>query len=269
MVAVREHLFRSTWYLPAAPEAVWDALADPAGWSSWWPGLESRTVRAGDGDGVGTRSHAVFPSPLGYRLNLGLEVLAARAPHAVEMRAVGDLVGTARSTLEPDGARGSVLRIDWQVRISSAALVRLDSVRLGSPRRATPSSCARESAACAAASRAAWGSDQLDGSRTAAIASSSRSCCGIAPSWRHPLLDGDVQARERGADDGAHPVGRAGASRDGVSGSRSATIGARRSAQRACFSACPARSASCANSVPSSSSRRWGEPSISSSTSKA
>lgn len=127
-MAAREHRFRSTWSLPATPEAVWDVLADPAGWSSWWPGLESRTVSVGAGDGVGTRSHAVFPSPLGYRLNLGLEVLAARAPRAVEMRAVGDLVGTARSTLEPEGARGTVLRIDWHVRLTSAALTRMDRV---------------------------------------------------------------------------------------------------------------------------------------------
>ncbi|TGO06042.1 SRPBCC family protein [Serinibacter arcticus] len=127
-MAAREHRFRSTWHLPAAPEAVWGVLADPTGWSSWWPGLRSETVHVGDPDGVGTRSHAVFPSPLGYRLNLGLEVLSARAPHAVVLRAVGDLAGTARSTLEPDGARGTVLRIDWHVRLTSAALTRMDRI---------------------------------------------------------------------------------------------------------------------------------------------
>lgn len=47
---------------------------------------------------------------------------------SAKIRIVGDLTAAARSTLEPEGARGTVLRIDWHVRLTSAALTRMDRV---------------------------------------------------------------------------------------------------------------------------------------------
>lgn len=106
------------------PDRAWEVLALASRWEEWWPGLTSTVIAPGDADGVGTRGHLVFTAPLRYRLRLDLEVVAARPPHHVRMRSVGDLVGAAVADLLPV-AGGTRVVIDWRVRLTRGELVAL------------------------------------------------------------------------------------------------------------------------------------------------
>ena len=118
------HRFTSAWDLPVEPETAWEVLALASRWEEWWPGLTSTVIAPGDADGVGTRGHLIFTAPLGYRLRIGLEVVAATAPHHVRMRSVGDLAGGAVADLTPTPG-GTRVSIDWRVRLTRPELVAL------------------------------------------------------------------------------------------------------------------------------------------------
>jgi uncharacterized protein YndB with AHSA1/START domain len=139
-------------YMPVAPEAVWDALADPAGYGYWVAG--SREIRDADPDwpAPATRfHHTVGTGPL--RVSDHTESLAARAPELLQMRAKGRPLGTATVTLElrrrgdgttvrmtenPDGALG-LLRLNPLFHLLTKArnaesLMRLEELALRNAR---------------------------------------------------------------------------------------------------------------------------------------
>lgn len=120
-MAVREQAYEfvSRWEIPAPRETCWDQLSDPGTWSTWWPHLTSSVVRRGDADGVGTRGALTYRSPLGYRLRIGIEVVATIPPRDVTFAVVGDLRGRARAELEEivrDGAAWTRVTTYWPVR---------------------------------------------------------------------------------------------------------------------------------------------------------
>jgi uncharacterized protein YndB with AHSA1/START domain len=93
-------------FMPVAPDAVWDALADPAGYSYWVVG--SKAVRDADPGfpAPGTKfHHTIGVGPLTVRDHT--EVLEAERPRLLRLRAKGRPVGTATVTLrmtpEADG----------------------------------------------------------------------------------------------------------------------------------------------------------------------
>ncbi|ACQ79972.1 conserved hypothetical protein [Beutenbergia cavernae DSM 12333] len=119
MITRRAYALTSRWCVPAPRAACWSQLADPGSWPEWWPHLRSRVLRDGDEAGVGTRGVLVYRSPLGYRLRIGLEVLAADPPERVEFAVVGDLTGRATAQLdevERDGAAWTSITTRWPVR---------------------------------------------------------------------------------------------------------------------------------------------------------
>jgi len=91
--------------MPVAPEAVWEALADPGGYGYWVVG--SKVIRDADPGWplAGTRfHHTVGVGPL--KLEDHTESLEARPPWLLRMRAKARPLGTARVTLElrPEGS---------------------------------------------------------------------------------------------------------------------------------------------------------------------
>ena len=92
--------------MPVAPEAVWEALADPSGYAYWVVG--SKAVRdVGPGfPAPGTKFHqTIGVGPL--TLNDHTEVVEAERPSLLRLRAKGRPVGIAtvilRMTPEADG----------------------------------------------------------------------------------------------------------------------------------------------------------------------
>jgi uncharacterized protein YndB with AHSA1/START domain len=85
--------------IPAAPEAVWEVLADPASYGHWVVG--SKHIRDADAGfpAPGTKfHHAVGVGPLTVRDHT--EILEADSPRLLRMRAKARPVGTATVTLE-------------------------------------------------------------------------------------------------------------------------------------------------------------------------
>ena len=86
-------------FMLAAPEAVWDALADPGGYGYWVVG--SKTIRGADPGwpAAGTRfHHKIGVGPLTIADHT--ESLEARPPELLRLRAKGRPLGTAAVTLE-------------------------------------------------------------------------------------------------------------------------------------------------------------------------
>jgi uncharacterized protein YndB with AHSA1/START domain len=97
--------------MPVAPEAVWAALADPAGYGHWVVG--SKRIRDADAGwpAPGTRfHHVVGVGPLELRDHT--ESLAAEAPRLLRMRAHARPLGAAivELRLEPRGT-GTLVRM--------------------------------------------------------------------------------------------------------------------------------------------------------------
>ena len=97
-------------FMPVAPEAVWDALADPGGYGYWVVG--SKLIRDVDDDwpAVGSRfHHKVGFGPL--TIDDHSEIVEAHRPRLWRMRVKGRPAGTAMVTLEmkPRPADGGTL----------------------------------------------------------------------------------------------------------------------------------------------------------------
>jgi uncharacterized protein YndB with AHSA1/START domain len=99
----------------AAPDPVWDALADPTAWPAWWRQLRRVAVLApGRPDGVGRRYRLDFRTALPYTLGFASETTRISPPTAWEARITGDLAGAGRYELiSVDG--GSRVRHIWIV----------------------------------------------------------------------------------------------------------------------------------------------------------
>jgi uncharacterized protein YndB with AHSA1/START domain len=101
----------NTRFMPVPPEAVWDALADPRGYSDWVVG--SKHVRDADPGwpAIGSKfHHTVGLGPLA--IDDHTESVEADPPRRLKLRAKARPFGTASVTLEmtpKDG--GTVVRI--------------------------------------------------------------------------------------------------------------------------------------------------------------
>ena len=85
--------------MPVPPQAVWDALADPAGYGFWVVG--SKAIRDADPSwpAPGTRfHHTIGVGP--FTVNDHTQSLEARAPQLLTLRAKARPLGMARVTME-------------------------------------------------------------------------------------------------------------------------------------------------------------------------
>jgi hypothetical protein len=104
------------WVLAAPAERIFDVLAHPEAWPSWWPYLESVTpVVRGGADGIGAVWRYTWSSRLPYRLTFDMTTTGVRRPDAIEGTAAGELCGTGRWRLSSEGDATRV-RYEWRVR---------------------------------------------------------------------------------------------------------------------------------------------------------
>jgi hypothetical protein len=110
------YVFHTTWRFDQHADVVYEALADVAAYPSWWP-----QVRAARrlGDGVGELScRSLLPFDLTFRMHREVEdaergILTARLE--------GDLTGTSRWTVTPDGT-GCAAVFDEDVEVGKGAV---------------------------------------------------------------------------------------------------------------------------------------------------
>jgi len=89
----------NTRFMPVPARAIWDALADPAGYAYWVVG--SRAIRDADPDWPAPASrfhHTIGVGPI--TVSDDTEVVEARSPELLRVRAKGRPLGTATVTLQ-------------------------------------------------------------------------------------------------------------------------------------------------------------------------
>jgi uncharacterized protein YndB with AHSA1/START domain len=100
---LHRYRFTTVWDLPALPERVYGALADPRSYPLWWP--EIREVRQLDA----RTGQMTFRSLLPYELAVTVhEVRQDPSARVLEARLTGDLEGTTRWTVTSRGDGGAV-----------------------------------------------------------------------------------------------------------------------------------------------------------------
>jgi uncharacterized protein YndB with AHSA1/START domain len=121
--------YRDTFDLPASPVDVWAAVEDIDRFESWWGWLREFRIEGG-GLVAGAVLHGVINPPLPYRMRLRVELRECIPAQRVEACVHGDLEGSARLLLEPngDGTRASV---DWTIEMMQRRM-RL-AARIGHP----------------------------------------------------------------------------------------------------------------------------------------
>ena len=109
------YLFETTWGVTAPIEEVFEVLAHPETFSTWWPSVEtSSLVDEGDSTGVGARATYVIRSPLLYRMRFDFRALEVDRPNRLHAVVRGDLVGTGTYLLESRGEETHI-RFNWYV----------------------------------------------------------------------------------------------------------------------------------------------------------
>lgn len=84
----------SHWRFAAPRERVWQALTQPEEWPRWWPFVRSvRTLRAGDGDGLGSVRRIEWATRLPYRLVIEVESTEVLRLERLRARSRGQLQG--------------------------------------------------------------------------------------------------------------------------------------------------------------------------------
>ena len=109
------YMFETEWELTAPIDRVFELIAHPEAYSSWWPSVkESSLLEDGDDNGVGTRASYVVRSPLGYKMIFQVKSIEVDRPYRVQNVVRGDLVGTGTHYLETI-AGGTRVRFHWYV----------------------------------------------------------------------------------------------------------------------------------------------------------
>lgn len=141
-MSTTRYRFRTRWWLPADPSAVFAMLADLVDYPRWWPDV--RSVRWLDGDTAEVRARSSLPFTLVMLLHR-IEEDERRGVLAVGLR--GDLRGSLRVEVTRDGlgtgvevvqeveARSRLLRVlsPWArplLRLNHAAMMRRGRVGL-------------------------------------------------------------------------------------------------------------------------------------------
>ena len=122
--------FSHTWRVNAAPDVVFDVLADVDGYPRWWPQVKS-VERIDESSG-----RAVVRSLLPYRLHLVMtREIEDRGSGVLRVQLAEDLIGFARFTVPPPEqperlGRPGPIEIDYQqvVEIGSAPLRRVSGL---------------------------------------------------------------------------------------------------------------------------------------------
>ena len=108
----------SEWRLAAPVDRVWAELMRPDDWPQWWRAVKRvETLAEGDARGVGAIRRLTWGSALPYELTFEMRATRVEPMTVIEGRASGELDGTGRWTLTPDG-NGTLVRYDWQIEVT-------------------------------------------------------------------------------------------------------------------------------------------------------
>lgn len=110
------YVFRSDWRLEAAPERVYEILADVETYPTWWPQVRA-AHRIDDLSGELT-CRSLFPYDLTFVMHREIE---DPTDHVLRARMTGDLAGTSQWTIT-GSAGGSVAVFDEDVEVGSTLL---------------------------------------------------------------------------------------------------------------------------------------------------
>ncbi|MBV9334979.1 MAG: SRPBCC family protein [Solirubrobacterales bacterium] len=110
---MRPYRFVDEWDVAAAPEAVFDAIADSRTYPNWWRPVYLK-VEADGVVAVGSTALHHFKGRLPYHLHTRSVVVEIERPRRVVANVDGDLRGRGTWTLTPTGD-GTHVRFDWQV----------------------------------------------------------------------------------------------------------------------------------------------------------
>lgn len=118
--------FAGSFRLPLAPAAVWDLVAEPANFATWWSWLSDLRVE-GDGLAPGATWHGVVSPPVPWRLSLEVTFLACERPWSADALVSGDCSGPASLRLAglDDGTEATLA---WSLEMHPLALRVADRV---------------------------------------------------------------------------------------------------------------------------------------------
>ena len=129
--------YRETFWFPAAPTQVWDAIERFDDFPTWWGWLRTFDVDRG-GLVEGNRLRGTVQPPLPYRFRVDVRLDRCERPRVVKAHVEGDLEGEAQLSLERAGV-GTCATVDWSLAmahgpIRAAALFAYPLVRWGHDR---------------------------------------------------------------------------------------------------------------------------------------
>jgi uncharacterized protein YndB with AHSA1/START domain len=107
--------FETLWRLETSIEKVFDAIADPKAYASWWPNIKAVTeLQKGNEQGIGAVSRYEFSTQLPYTLAFEMTATQIQRPYLLEGKASGELEGLGRWTFKQEGDI-AVVHYLWQV----------------------------------------------------------------------------------------------------------------------------------------------------------
>lgn len=107
--------FVSSWHVPIPAPRAWEELTRliVAPQLEWWPAVTvpepARAVEPGEGLVLAVRS------PVGYRLRIRLIIDEVERGHRIAVTSTGDLHGSGRLEVTPDGEQGAAVAFHWVV----------------------------------------------------------------------------------------------------------------------------------------------------------
>ena len=118
---MRDYAFLTRWRFQAPIGAVWDLVAGPEAWPSWWRGVEKvELLEAGDAEGRGALRRFTWKSKLPYRLAFDMRAERIEKPSLLEGRAQGELEGEGRWELREEAEGWTAVDYHWRVRTTKA-----------------------------------------------------------------------------------------------------------------------------------------------------
>jgi hypothetical protein len=105
--------FLDRWVVPAPIDRVYDTIGDVLGYERRWTDFVLRATGDEAPPEIGKRNELLVKAYLPYRVNFGLEVVAAERPRRILPRLSKDFDSTGEWTLEEtDGT--TVATLDWR-----------------------------------------------------------------------------------------------------------------------------------------------------------
>jgi hypothetical protein len=103
MSRLTEYHFEEQWFVDAPPEDVFPIIRKIADYPGWWTEFLDAQKR-NDIDGPGAIVAVHVKSSLPYHMYFEIEAVREEPPRIAEVRVRGDLIGSMKWTLRPEGS---------------------------------------------------------------------------------------------------------------------------------------------------------------------